>query len=289
VRHEWLLRPGALEVRTHWLGITHTQRYSHGLLWLQPWRPGKDERQALVLQAGRQTRTLAVGEEIQLRELWERVAAHTGWKRRVSREPVSGSTGQGLPFLPAVFLAGGLFVAALGAIEARREADEIRRLRPATMLEIRSSPTGSPALASGTILPGAERTAVPLVVYDAEGYRVEGRGGPLRSPLVSQQPQFGLRLRDGSIAVQRRGELLAPYHTQWVANWRYRGFREGDEATVVGTVAREGRRVSLAAQTIYGGTPAELVRRVQHQGLFVSGVGLTAVVIGALLFRLSHI
>jgi hypothetical protein len=106
--------------------------------------------------------------------------------------------------------------------------------------------------------------------------------------MVIPQPPFGLLLRDGSITVQRRGELLAPRHVEWVANRRYFGFRECDEITVVGTVTREEERVSLAAKTIFGGTPAGLVRRVQQQGLFVTGIGLAAVLIGVFLLRLSR-
>jgi hypothetical protein len=288
-RHEWRLRPGSLEVQTRRIGLTRTRRYTDGLLWQQPWRDQDVARQGLVLQTGRQSTVLAVGEETQIRSLGELIASRTGWRLRVSREPLHRATGSVLAPLPLFFLISGLVIAVAGFSQARRAADQIRQLRPVTGNDLDSMPAGSTALATGTIGAFSPLPDPGLVVFDAEGYRVQGRRGPAWSPMLLVQQSFRLQTRGGSLTVQRQSAaLVAPRHARWVGEQRYYGFREGDEVTVAGVVAREDGGAILIARVIYGGTPTGLTRRVGQQGLLIAGVGLTAVLIGALLLRAFH-
>ncbi len=240
--------------------------------------------QTLVLRANGQERVMATGEADTIRALGDLLAARTGWRLRVSHSPSPGHGASPLLPVGAVMAIGGLLAGGIGFNQSHAAAARARRLEPVTAAEFASFRPGDPVLATGII----DRSAGDeggFAVAQIQQLYLQARQGHVWMDIDVVWPPFPLVQRDGAIMVQGTlAALLRPrYHTE--GGRRYNGFRPGDAVTVIGTVGRESGQPLLLARTLFGGTPAALVRFLEWQGRAAGALGLCASLVGGLLMR----
>jgi hypothetical protein len=201
----------------------------------------------------------------------------------------------------AIFLSIGVWIATVGAAEARAAAERAERLRPLGAAGLEDTAIGQDALAEGRIDQRNRARFRDFVAYIRHEYRGEDDDGDdiwVEDERVT--PPLLVETGAGLVTVGGAGYAVEGPATRWydadALRWdgvagegtrRYTGLRAGDAVTAIGAVSdgREGRE--LAAEVVYAGTRADYIAAMRRQaetapwfgGIFAL-VGATICVVG---------
>jgi hypothetical protein len=195
-----------------------------------------------------------------------------------------------------VFLAIGILLATVGAQQASAEAERAERLRPLTVAALDDSQPGREALIEGRISARNPSLFQEFVAYIREEYR--GNDEQDREKWEEDErrtPPLLIEVADGIVPLAGERYILDnPPHvwheSQSSRAWnsltgdgtkRYRGFRAGDMALVIGTLVPGSEGMELQAERVYGGTRSGYIADRQRSALWMPRIGALFGLIGA--------